>query len=69
MYTVRYNEERTHVLCRHCEDPIKRGSDYAVLLYLKEDSVDRKNPIGPYCPTCMPKVKLCNNCNEPNLGD
>jgi len=65
---VRYNTANTHVICRHCRAEIERGSDYAVLLTFPDDT-DEENPIGPYCSSCMPTLKVCCDCNQAYFGE
>lgn len=66
--SVRYNDANTHVICRHCRAEIERGSDYAVLLSFPDD-VEKVNKIGPYCNNCMPKLKVCCDCNMAHFGE
>lgn len=65
---VEYNASGTAVICQHCRQEIPRGDDYCVRLYFPEDEA-RENPLGPYCSDCMPKLKVCCDCNKAFFGD
>lgn len=64
---VRYSEDRTSVICRHCRAEIERGGDYSVLLYFPDDT-EKRNPMGCYCSDCMSKLKVCCDCKQAYFG-
>lgn len=64
---ISMTEDEETVECLHCGDLIPCGSDYAVILYFPDDK-EKKNPFGPYCKGCLPKVKLCSKCNKAHFG-
>ena len=59
------NNMPNQINCVHCDSEIT-NPDFKVILYQPGyESID----IGPYCPTCFVKVKVCSGCQHPLIGE
>lgn len=52
-------------LCSHCNSEITNSDFHFIWCQEGFESID----IGPYCPQCFVKVKICSGCQKPKIGD